>query len=91
MWDNIPQNWDTWPNTFDNWTDESADFGDMQAVVYVQSTDDDPASASPTYGEWLLANGQQVVGRGFRFRVILSATNTGVSPSIETLTGTVGY
>jgi len=91
VWDNIPQNWDTWPNTFDNWTDESADFGDMQAVVYVQSTDDDPASASPTYGEWLLANGQQVVGRGFRFRVILSATNTGVSPSIETLTGTVGY
>lgn len=91
LWDNIPQNWETWPNTFDDWTSESADFGDMQAVVYVQATDDDPASASPTYGEWLLANGQQVVGRGFRFKVVLSATNTGVSPSIETLTGTVGY
>ena len=91
VWDNIPQNWETWPNTFDDWTSESADFGDMQAVVYVQATDDDPASASPTYGEWLLANGQQVVGRGFRFKVVLSATNTGVSPSIETLTGTVGY
>jgi len=91
VWDNIPQNWETWPNTFDDWTSESADFGDMQAVVYVQTTDDDPASASPTYGEWLLANGQQVVGRGFRFKVVLSATNTGVSPSIETLTGTVGY
>lgn len=91
VFDNIPQNWDTWPNTFDNWTDEDADFGDMQAVTYVQTTNDDPASASPTYGEWFLANGQQVVGRGFRFRVVLTATNTGVSPSIETLTGTVGY
>lgn len=91
VFDNIPQNWDTWPNTFDEWADEDANFGDMQAVTYVQATSDDPASASPTYGPWLLANGQQVVGRGFRFRVVMSATNTGVSPSIATLTGTVGY
>ena len=91
VFDNIPQNWDTWPNTFDNWTDEGANFGDVQAVTYVQATDDDPASASPTYGNWVLSNGAQVVGRGFRFKVVMTATNAGVSPSIETLSATVGY
>ena len=91
VWDNIPQNWETWPNTFDQWTNEEADFGDFSAVTYVQATDDDPAGATPTYGQWFLANGQQVVGRGFRFKVVLSAINTGVSPGVVTLTATIGY
>ena len=89
-WDSIPQNWDTWPGDWDNWTDEDAAFGDHSVLVYVSATPDDP-SGSPTWGPYQLVNGATVVGRGFRFKAELSATNTEVSPSIETLSATVEY
>lgn len=90
VFDNIPQNWDTWPDTFDDWTNEDAAFGDFSTSVQVRSTPDNPAS-SPTWGAWENAIGQQVVGRGFQFRVNLNATNTEVSPAITVLSATVGY
>jgi hypothetical protein len=90
VFDNIPQTWDTWPDTFDDWTNEDAGFGDFSTAIQVRATSDDPAS-SPTWGEWADALGQQVVGRGFQFRVNLDATNTEVSPKITELTGTIGY
>jgi len=90
VFDNIPQNWDTWPDTFDDWTNEDAGFGDFSTAIQVRATNDDPAS-SPTWGAWADALGQQVVGRGFQFRVKLDATNTEVSPKITELTGTIGY
>jgi len=89
-WDNIPQTWDTWPDTFDDWTNEDANFGDFSSVVEVRATSDDPAG-SPTWDDWTAADGSQVVGRAFQFRVRLNATNTGVSPAITGLTGTIGY
>ena len=90
VFDNIPQNWDTWPDTFDDWTNEDAAFGDFSTAVQVRSTPDDPSS-SPTWGAWENAIGQQVVGRGFQFRVNLNATNFEVSPAITVLSATVGY
>lgn len=89
-WDNIPQTWDTWPDTWDDWTNEDANFGDFSSVIQVRATPDDP-SGSPTWGSWSNADGSQHVGRGFQFRVNLNATNTGVSPAITALTGTIGY
>ncbi len=90
VFDNIPQNWDTWPDNFDDWTNEGAAFGDFSTAVQVRSTADDPSS-SPTWGAWETAIGQQVVGRGFQFRVNLNATNSEVSPAITVLSATVGY
>ncbi len=90
VFDNIPQNWDTWPDNFDDWTNEDAAFGDFSTAVQVRSTADDPSS-SPTWGAWETAIGQQVVGRGFQFRVNLNATNSEVSPAITVLSATVGY
>lgn len=90
QWDNIPQTWDTWPDGFDTWTDEEADFGDTSVIVQVSSTSDDP-SGTPTWSGWSDAIGQQVVARAFRFRAVLTATNTNVSPSIETLYAEVSY
>ncbi len=90
VFDNIPQNWDTWPDNFDDWTNEDAAFGDFSTAVQVRSTPDDPSS-SPTWGAWENAIGQQVVGRGFQFRVNLNATNSEVSPAITVLSATVGY
>jgi len=89
-WDNIPQTWDTWPEGFDTWTEEEADFGDTSVIVQVSSTTDDP-SGTPTWTSYSDAIGQQIVGRAFRFKAILSATNTQVSPSIETLYAEVSY
>jgi len=89
-WDNIPQLWETWPETWDRWTASDADFGDMQSVVEVRATQDDPTS-SPVWGDWFLANGQTVVGRAFQFRTTLTASNTGVSPSVDTLYAEIGY
>lgn len=90
LWDSIPGNWDTWPDNWDDWTDEQTDFGDMFVVIQVSATDDDP-SGSPTWGAWQTATGGEITGRAFRFRALLDATNTGVSPSIETLKATVEY
>ncbi len=90
VFDNIPQNWDTWPDNFDDWTNEGAAFGDFSTAVQVRSTADNPSS-SPTWGAWENAIGQQVVGRGFQFRVNLNATNSEVSPAITVLSATVGY
>ena len=61
LWDAIPQLFDTWPDNFDTWTDENAAFGDVNVLVYVRATPDDPAG-TPTWGAWSLANGATVVG-----------------------------
>jgi len=89
-WDNIPETWDSWPDTWDDWTDEDANFGDFSSIVQVRATSDDP-SGSPTWGDWGPADGSQYVGRAFQFRVLLSATNTEVSPAITGLTGVISY
>ena len=90
LWDNIPQNFDTWPGNFDTWTDETSDFGDVSIVVYVSATPDYPA-ASPTWGSYVPANGAVVVGRAFRFKAILSSTNTNFTPVVSALSATVEY
>ena len=90
LWDSIPQNFDTWPGNFDTWTDETAEFGDVSIVVYVSSTPDDPAG-SPTWSSYIPANGAIVVGRAFRFKAILSSTNTNFTPVVSALSATVEY
>lgn len=90
LWDNIPQNFDTWPGLFDTWTDEDANFGDVDVVVYVSSTADDP-SGTPTWGPYQLANGGFVTGRAFRFKAVLTSSNTTYTPGVTALGATVEY
>jgi len=90
LWDAIPQLFDTWPDNFDNWTDENAAFGDVNVLVYVRATSDDPAG-SPTWGAWSLANGATVVGRAFEFKAELDSTNTYFTPSVISLDGRIEY
>jgi len=90
LWDDIPQNWDTWPDNWDTWTDEDANFGDVSVSVYVSSTEDDPAG-TPTWGSYVLANGGFVQGRAFRFKAVLSSTNTNFTPALTELSATVEY
>ena len=90
LWDAIPQNWNTWPDNFDTWTDENAAFGDVNVLVYVRATPDDPAG-TPTWGAWSLANGATVVGRAFEYKAELTSTNTNFTPSVITLIGKIEY
>jgi len=90
LWDAIPQLFDTWPDNFDSWTDENAAFGDVNVIVYVRATPDDP-SGSPTWGQWIIANGSTVVGRAFEFKAELDSTNTYFTPSVISLDGRIEY
>ncbi|MDG1314601.1 MAG: phage tail protein [Flavobacteriaceae bacterium] len=92
LWDDIPQNWNTWPDKFDTWTNEDAAFGDVSVLVYVRSTFDDPDPTQfPIWGQWVLANGSEVVGRAFEFKAELSSTNTNFTPSVISLIGRIEY
>jgi hypothetical protein len=90
LFDDIPQNWDTWPGNWDTWTDEGSNFGDVAVSVLVSATPDDPAS-TPTWGDYLPANGGFVQGRAFRFKAVLSSINTKFTPAITELSATVEY
>jgi hypothetical protein len=90
LWDAIPQNFDTWPDNFDTWTNENAEFGDVSIIVYVSTTYDDP-TGSPTWGSYIPANGADIVGRAFRFKAVLSSTNSNFTPSVSALSATVEY
>jgi hypothetical protein len=90
LWDDIPQNWDTWPDNWDTWTDEDANFGDTSVLIYVSTTEDDPAG-TPTWGPYALANGNFLQGRAFRFKAVLNSTNTKITPALTGLSVTVEY
>ena len=90
LWDDIPGNWDTWPGEWDTWTDENAEFGDVNVNVFVSATDDDPAG-TPTWGDYVLANGNFIIGRAFRFKAILSSTNANYTPAVSALSVDVEY
>jgi len=90
LWDNVPQNWDTWPDNWDTWTNETANFGDVSVATYVSSTSDDPAG-SPTWSSYVLANGGFVLGRAFKFKAVLSSTNTAYTPNVTALSVDVSY
>lgn len=90
LWDAIPENFDSWPDTFDSWTNEDANFGDVNVVIYVAATEDDP-TGSPVWGQWTLANGSYLVGSAFKFKAVLTSTNTNYTPTVVNLSVTVEF
>jgi hypothetical protein len=85
-WSKIHGTWTSWPGNFTTWTDEQAEFGDHDVQIYAAASDD-----NVTYGAWTLANGQELVGRYFKFKAVLTSTNLNVSPAIKTLSAEVAY
>lgn len=85
-WTKIHGNFLSWPDNFTTWTDEQANFSDHTVQIYAAASDD-----NSTWGAWTLANGQQIVGRYFKFKAVLSSTNLNVSPAIKTLSAEVAY
>jgi hypothetical protein len=90
LWDDIPGNWDTWPGLWDDWTDIDVGFGDTGVTIYVATTNDDP-NGTPTWSAWQLANWSFYTARGFKFKAVLTSTNTNYTPSVSELSVEVEY
>ena len=63
IWDNYLQNIDSWESV------DANTFDDLNATMFISSTNDDPASGSASwsaYQEFTIGN---YVGRGFKFKV----------------------
>jgi len=88
LWDDIPGLWDTWEGSWDAWTDTL--FADHNVVMYISTTDDDPAG-TPTWSDYKLYKSGDFSGRAFRFKIQLISEAAGVSPSISELTARVEY
>ena len=58
---------------------------DANVQVLVRATNDDPTSASPTWGEWTPVQANTLIGRGFAFRADLSTTNAAENVAITEL------
>jgi hypothetical protein len=68
----------------------SSQFADTNVVTLVSTTQDDP-TGSPTWSDYTPIKVADISARAFRFKVILSSTSSGITPSISALTAYVEY
>ena len=92
-WDDIASSfsWDGWIGNWDDWTDEDAEWNDYSTTIYVRASPDNHGASGQTWGDWLVIDGSQVIGRSFEFKAVLANTSDKVSPSISVLKTTVSY
>lgn len=69
-------NFDLRTAAVDEWSDwDGLTIDDSSALLMMRATDDDPAGGSPTWGPWSLLTVNDVIARGFEFRVDLYTDN----------------
>ena len=68
----------------------NSQFADTNVVTLVSTTQDDP-SGSPTWTDYTPIKVADISARAFRFKVVLSSTSNGITPSISALTAYVEY
>lgn len=78
-------NFDSRPGLFDG---DAAEFDDTNAELYISTTDNDPATTTvwTAYQRFYVGDYRC---RGMRFKLILYANNTSVTPAVDTLEVTV--
>lgn len=73
----------------DSWSDfDGGNFDDVNAVLYMRTTADDPA-ATPTWSEWKPFFVGEYTARAFQFQVRLTSGNAIHNISVDTLSVTV--
>ncbi len=65
--------------------DMSADPSTWNVTIQIATTDDDPNGASPTWTAWQNFTQGEYRARGFKFRALLSADDTTVTPAVTAL------
>jgi len=89
LWDDMTGTWDTWSGLWDDWTG-AVQNADIDVVSYIAITQTDPA-ASPVWTSFQPFKAGDFYGRAFKFKVELTSSVGGVTPSISALTARVQY
>lgn len=82
--------WDDKIDLIDTWSDiDGSTLDQVNATLYVRTTNDDPAGNDPVFTEWQpLINGTRQ-GRGFQFKVMATSTDVTQNILIDELGATV--
>jgi len=63
-------------------------FGDTSVSLQLRHTDDDP-TGTPTWSDWQAFSVSDISARAFEFRLVLSSTDTNVTPVVSALSATI--
>ena len=85
LFDSATGNFDARAGVFDG--DPTA-FGDTSVSLQLRHTDDDP-TGTPTWSDWQAFSVSDITARAFEFRLLLSSTDTNVTPVVSALSVTV--
>ncbi len=76
---------DARPGSIDSWVNfDGADGGEVDAVVEVRTTPDDPGGA-PVWSSWSRADATDVIARGVQARLVLTSADANFSPAVTLL------
>lgn len=85
LFDSATGNFDARAGVFDG--DPTA-FGDTSVSLQLRHTDDDP-TGTPTWSDWQAFSVSDIAARAFEFRLVLSSTDTNVTPVVSALSATI--
>jgi len=63
-------------------------FSDTSVSLQLRHTDDDP-TGTPTWSDWQAFSVSDITARAFEFRLVLSSTDTNVTPVVSALSATI--
>jgi len=63
-------------------------FGDTSVSLQLRHTDDDP-TGTPTWSDWQAFSVSDISARAFEFRLVMTSTDTNVTPIVSALSATV--
>jgi hypothetical protein len=73
----------------DEWTSfDGDDTADADAIVYVRTTDDDPAG-TPTWGDWQRLDSAEFFNRAFEFKLVMSTVDPAFNIQVNELSVSV--
>jgi hypothetical protein len=89
LWDNLPGLFDALPGLFDDFTGGSQ-IDDTNVVVYIATTQDDPAG-TPTWSAWQELKVGDFYARAAKYKIELSSQSVDITPSITSLDALVQH
>jgi hypothetical protein len=89
LWDDIPGLFDTFPGLFDDFTG-GAQVDDVNVVVYISTTQDNPAG-TPTWSAWQELKVGDFYARAAKYKIELYSQSTNITPEVTSLVAIVQY
>jgi len=89
LWDDLPGFFDALPGLFDDFTG-GTQADDTNVVVYIATTQDDPAG-TPTWSAWQELKVGDFYARAAKYKIELSSQSVNITPSITSLDAIVQH